>query len=217
MTTTGRRALLVAGAAAGAAALAGCTSSPGGRPPRPSAAEREAERVARAEAALRLRSVTAARDLLERYDATLAAHPALAPRLTPLRRAVAAHAKALGEGGTQAEAAGGDGAAAGGGGATAGPDGATGSATATASAKPAGATGSAAATSSAKPAASPSPVRVAADPRAALQELAAAERAASDGHSAALLTAPPEYARLLASVAAAGAAHAYLLTEGARA
>ncbi|MEU6624509.1 hypothetical protein ABZ926_27570 [Streptomyces litmocidini] len=210
MTTTGRRALLVAGAAAGAAALAGCTSSPGGRPPRPSAAEREAERVARAEAALRLRSVTAARDLLERYDATLAAHPALAPRLTPLRRAVAAHAKALGEGGTQAEAAGEDGA-------TAGPDGATGSATAATSAKPAGATGSAAATASAKPAASPSPVRVAADPRAALRELAAAERAASDGHSAALLTAPPEYARLLASVAAAGAAHAYLLTEGARA
>ncbi|ROQ34697.1 hypothetical protein EDD98_3745 [Streptomyces sp. PanSC19] len=210
MTTTGRRALLVAGAAAGAAALAGCTSSPGGRPRRPSAAEREAERVARAEAALRLRSVTAARDLLERYDATLAAHPALAPRLTPLRRAVSAHAKALGEGGTQAEAAGGDGA-------TAGPDGATGSATATASPKPAGSTGSAAATASAKPAASPSPVRVAADPRAALRELAAAERAASDGHSAALLTAPPEYARLLASVAAAGAAHAYLLTEGARA
>ncbi|MGW1926601.1 hypothetical protein ACWCQ0_47515 [Streptomyces massasporeus] len=58
---------------------------------------------------------------------------------------------------------------------------------------------------------------VAADPGAALKELAAAERAASDAHTAALVTAPPEYARLLASVAAAGAAHAYLLTEGARA
>ncbi|MFF8379199.1 hypothetical protein ACF07V_24085 [Streptomyces sp. NPDC015661] len=183
MTTTGRRALLVAGAAAGATALAACTSSPDGGPRRPSAAEVEAERVARAEAALRLRSVTAARGLLERYDATLAAHPALAPRLTPLRSAVAAHTKALGEGGTTVRPA-----------------------TAGASASP-----------SRKPTASPTPVRVATDPRAALKELAAAERTASDGHTAALLTAPPEYARLLASVAASGAAHAYLLTEGARA
>ncbi|MFF0473126.1 hypothetical protein [Streptomyces sp. NPDC004284] len=185
MTTTGRRALLVAGAAAGATALAACTSS-GGGPRRPSAAEREAERVARAEAALRLRSVTAARDLLERYDAALAAHPVLVPRLTPLRHAVAAHAKALGEGGATPKP--------------------------TTSASP-GATSSA----SPKPTASPSAVRVAADPRTALAELAAAERTASDGHTAALLAAPPEYARLLASVAASGAAHAYLLTEGARA
>ncbi|MFF6844097.1 hypothetical protein ACFY8X_35870 [Streptomyces tanashiensis] len=189
MRTTGRRALLVAGAAAGATALAGCTSPSGGQVRRPSATEREAERVARAEAALRLRSVTAARGLLERYDATLAAHPALAPRLTPLRRAVAAHMKALGEGGT-----------------TVGP--ATAATTSTPSA-PASATP--------KSGASPTPVRVAAEPRAALKELAAAERTASDGHTAALLTAPPEYARLLASVAASGAAHAYLLTEGARA
>ncbi|MFF3605463.1 hypothetical protein [Streptomyces sp. NPDC002463] len=205
MTTTGRRAVLVAGAAAGAAALAGCTSAPGERPRRPSAAEREAERVARAEAALRLRSVTAARSLLERYDATLAAHPALASRLTPLRGAVAAHAKALGEGGTASPAPGGTPGA----GVTA--------------AKPAGATGpaapaaSASASGSANPVASSGAVRVAADPRAALRELAAAERTAADGHAAALLTAAPEYARLLASVAAAGAAHAYLLTEGARA
>ncbi|MGW6245821.1 hypothetical protein ACWFR6_17020, partial [Streptomyces roseolus] len=55
------------------------------------------------------------------------------------------------------------------------------------------------------------------DPGAALRELAAAARAASDAHTAELLAAPPEYARLLASVAAAGAAHAYLLAEGARA
>ncbi|MER5208873.1 hypothetical protein [Streptomyces sp. NPDC002825] len=187
VTTTGRRALLVAGAAAGATALAACTSSSADGPRRPSAAELEAERVARAEAALRLRSVTAAHGLLERYDATLAAHPALAPRLTPLRRAVAAHAKALGEGGTAVRPT-------------------------TAPATP-----SASASASRKPAASPTPVRVAAAPGAALEELAAAERTASDGHTAALLTAPPEYARLLASVAASGAVHAYLLTEGARA
>ncbi|MFF8838919.1 hypothetical protein [Streptomyces sp. NPDC015130] len=198
MTTTGRRALLRAGAAAGATALVGCTSDAGGGggTRRPSAAELEAERVARAEAALRLRSVTAARGLLERYDAVLATHPALAPRLTPLRRSVAAHAQALGEGGT-----------------TARPAAATPSAAAPtpASASPSPATASPSASSGPKP----PPVPVAADPRAALKELAAAEREASDRHTKALVTAPPEYARLLASVAAAGAAHAYLLTEGA--
>ncbi|MBP2585096.1 hypothetical protein J3A78_005574 [Streptomyces sp. PvR006] len=196
MTTTGRRALLTAGiAAAAATALPGCTAAEDPGPRKPSAAEVEAERVARAEAALRLRSVTASRSLLERYDAALAAHPALAPRLTPLRRSVAAHTKALGEGGTTVRPA------------TAAP-----SPTATA---PATATASAGASASARPA--PSPAPVAADPRAALKELAAAERTTSDTHTAALVTAPPEYARLLASVAAAGAAHAYLLTEGARA
>lgn len=177
----------MAGAAAGATALVGCTDasdgSAGAR--RPSAAELEAERVARAEAALRLRSVTASRTLLERYDATLSAHPALAPRLNPLRRSVAAHAKALGEGGTTARPT-------------------TPSPAPTASAK-----------ASASASVPPVPVPVAADPRAALEELAAAERTTSDRHTTALLTAPPEYARLLASVAAAGAAHAYLLTEGA--
>ncbi|MFC9342918.1 hypothetical protein ACFT0G_17950 [Streptomyces sp. NPDC057020] len=190
MTTTGRRALLTAGiAAAAATALPGCTAAEEPGPRKPGAAEVEAERVARAEAALRLRSVTASRSLLERYDAALAAHPALAPRLTPLRRSVAAHVKALGEGGTTVRPA------------TAAPS-PTATATATASA-------------SARPA--PSPAPVAADPRTALNELAAAERTTSDTHTAALVTAPPEYARLLASVAAAGAAHAYLLTEGARA
>ncbi|MFI8826398.1 hypothetical protein [Streptomyces sp. NPDC053431] len=75
---------------------------------------------------------------------------------------------------------------------------------------------------SASPSPTPSPtrslafVRVPADPAAALRDLAAAARATADTHTAALLTAPPEYARLLASVAASGAAHAYLLTEGGR-
>ncbi|MFD7498468.1 hypothetical protein ACFV8T_40250 [Streptomyces sp. NPDC059832] len=48
---------------------------------------------------------------------------------------------------------------------------------------------------------------------AGLKELAAAERRAADAHLAALMEAPPELARLLASIAAAGAAHVYLLTE----
>ncbi|MFD4947080.1 hypothetical protein ACFVYE_40220 [Streptomyces sp. NPDC058239] len=51
------------------------------------------------------------------------------------------------------------------------------------------------------------------DAKAALKELAAAERRTADAHTATLLKAPPELARLLASIAAAGAAHAYLLTE----
>jgi hypothetical protein len=48
----------------------------------------------------------------------------------------------------------------------------------------------------------------------ALAGLAAAERVLADRRSGALLDAPGELARLFASVAAAGAAHVYLLTEG---
>ncbi|MFI6860915.1 hypothetical protein ACIBKZ_13585 [Streptomyces sp. NPDC050421] len=51
------------------------------------------------------------------------------------------------------------------------------------------------------------------DARAAVRELAAAERRAAASHTEALMKAPPELARLLASVAAAASAHAYLLTE----
>lgn len=61
------------------------------------------------------------------------------------------------------------------------------------------------------------PAAVPADPMAALKDLAATVRRTADAHTATLLDAPPEYARLLASVAAAGAAHAFLLTEGGRA
>ncbi|MFD9290732.1 hypothetical protein ACFWBV_21085 [Streptomyces sp. NPDC060030] len=59
----------------------------------------------------------------------------------------------------------------------------------------------------------PAPPAAPADARAALRELAAEERRVADGRAAVLLTAEPELARLLASIAAAGAAHAYLLTE----
>ncbi|WP_371599658.1 hypothetical protein [Streptomyces sp. NBC_00564] len=48
----------------------------------------------------------------------------------------------------------------------------------------------------------------------ALKDLASAERTLADQRTKALLDVPGELARLLASVAAAGAAHAYLLTEG---
>ncbi|KIE23479.1 lipoprotein [Streptomyces sp. MUSC 125] len=63
---------------------------------------------------------------------------------------------------------------------------------------------------------SASPVPVPATPKEALAELAAAERALADQRAKALLKVPGELARLLASVAAAGAAHAYLLMEGAK-
>ncbi|MFE3072841.1 hypothetical protein [Streptomyces sp. NPDC059247] len=195
MTTTDRRALLVAGlSAAAATALTGCVSGDPA-PRRPSPAEAEAARAARAETALRGRSVAVSRTLLERYDTTLAAHPALADRLAPLRRSAAAHTAALAEGGatTAPVTAPADG------GATTGP-----SPTAAGTRAPSGRP---------RPPAAP----VAADPRTALTDLARAARTASAAHTAALLTAPPEYARLLASVAAAGAAHAFLLTEGARA
>ncbi|MGW6568807.1 hypothetical protein [Streptomyces sp. NPDC054975] len=191
--TVGRRALL----AAGAVTLAGCTAGGGTeRPRKPDAAEL----TARAEAALRRSSAATSRTLLERYDAVLAAHPALAGRLTPLRTAVAAHAVAL----AGDETAGG----------ASGPPGNAAPSADTRSADPAAA---ASASASASASGTPAPAPVPADPAVALKELAALARTTADAHAAALLGAQPEYARLLASVAASGAAHAYLLTEGGRA
>ncbi|MGW6734194.1 hypothetical protein [Streptomyces sp. NPDC055013] len=75
--------------------------------------------------------------------------------------------------------------------------------------------GSPASSGSPVPSGSPS-AAVPVDERAALAELAATERALADRRAKALLDVPGELARLLASVAAAGAAHAYLLNEGAK-
>ncbi|MCC3777094.1 hypothetical protein [Streptomyces sp. UNOB3_S3] len=178
-----RRRVLAGGAAAllagGAdALLSACSSASTGGP---DAAERSP-------GAARLRE-RAARDttaLLERYDATLAAHTALTARLRPLRAEVARHAEAFGTPG----------------------DGSP-SASAPASASP-----SAAASATASPAVPASRVEVPEDEKAALAALADAERRTADNRTATLGSAPPELARLLASVAAAGAAHAFLLTEG---
>ncbi|MFF7969184.1 hypothetical protein ACFZC3_28000 [Streptomyces sp. NPDC007903] len=64
---------------------------------------------------------------------------------------------------------------------------------------------------------SPSPVPTAsADRKEALTSLALAERTVADRRAAALLEVPGELARLMASVSAAGSAHAYLLTEAAK-
>ena len=80
--------------------------------------------------------------------------------------------------------------------------------------------GSSGSTASSSPSASASasapPAPVAATPGDALADLATAERALADRRAKALLDLPGELARLLASVAAAGAAHAYLLPEGAK-
>lgn len=66
------------------------------------------------------------------------------------------------------------------------------------------------------PSAAPSAPAVPADEKAALAELAAEEKRLADRRAEALLRVPGELARLMASVAASGAAHAYMLTEGAK-
>nr|WP_202458947.1 hypothetical protein [Streptomyces sp. SID5464] len=64
------------------------------------------------------------------------------------------------------------------------------------------------------PSASASAATVPGDDKETLAALASAERELADRRAKALLDVPGELARLLASVAAAGAAHVYLLTEG---
>ncbi|MGX1907754.1 hypothetical protein ACWIID_02645 [Streptomyces phaeochromogenes] len=75
------------------------------------------------------------------------------------------------------------------------------------------ASASASASASATPSPGP-PAEVPTVEKDALAELAAAERTLADRRAKALLDVPGELARLLASVAAAGAVHAFLLTEG---
>ncbi|MFD9815988.1 hypothetical protein [Streptomyces sp. NPDC059080] len=194
-----RRTTLLAGAALGAAPLlTGCSDGSG--PPR-------ARQTAAAE---RLRAAAAGDStrLLARYDATLAAHPALGPRLGPLRAEVARHAEAFG-----ARPAGGSGAPSPSG-STEGP---AGPSVPGASGKPDASEGSDASPKAGAPekadaGSAASGSGVPGDEKAARAALADAERRLSDARARTLRTAPPDLARLLASVAAAGAAHAYLLT-----
>lgn len=176
-----RRTLLAS--AAGAALLVGCSSgsedSNGATSGSPSLTERARARAARE-----------SEGLVERYDAVLAAHPALAELVGPLRAEALRHAEAFGGGSSGSPG-------------TSGPS--VGSST-TPGAPQAG---------KASPSASPS-ATVPANEKDAVAELAAAERELADRRAKALLDVPGELARLLASVAAAGAAHAYLLTEGAK-
>ncbi|MFI1798681.1 hypothetical protein ACH427_15210 [Streptomyces sp. NPDC020379] len=155
-----RRGVLAGGAAlltGGASTLlTGCSDTTGGSDERTSAANR-----------LRAAAGRDSAELLARYDATIGAHEALAPRLLPLRAEVARHAEAFGT---------------------------------SASASP-------------SPSAS-APPEVPGDEKEALADLAEAERRALDARTAALVGAPPALARLLASVAAAGAGHVFLLGGG---
>ncbi|MGW5973850.1 hypothetical protein [Streptomyces sp. NPDC055186] len=158
--------------------VAGCSAGPeksdtaaGGRPS-------PAERV-------RARAADDSRRLAERYDAVIAAHAGLAPRLRPLREAVVRHTKAFETTVTSTASQ-----------ETAGPQASPGAPS------PSGARGSA----------SPAASGPAAE-KEALAGLAAAERELADRRLEELLDAPAELARLLASVAAAGAAHVYLLTK----
>lgn len=183
-----RRSLLTGAAgAAGAALLTGCT---GGGGPSGNGTGIPLERRMR-EGAVR----DTAR-LLERYDATVAVHPGLAERLAPLRAAVAAHSAALA---FPAPDAGGRTPAA------------ARSASPSPSASASTSTSAATATPSGPPAASRADVPP--KPAEALSALADAERSLSEARTIALAGAPGELARLLASVAACGAVHAYLLTS----
>ncbi|TFI20563.1 hypothetical protein [Streptomyces sp. 4R-3d] len=186
--TTRRGALKAVGATAGGL-LTACSGGDDDGADEPGTAA-----AVRAEKALRVRSTRTSRELLRQYDAVLELHPDQATRLTPLRDSVALHVTALSppppkkkdESGKPKPSPSESASA------SAPPDGA-----------PVGDVGGA----------GPTPF-VPADPGKAVRELAAAERRSADAHAEALVQAPPELARLLASLAAAGAAHAYLLTKG---
>ncbi|MFJ7335945.1 hypothetical protein ACIQU3_27030 [Streptomyces sp. NPDC101110] len=141
---------------------------------------------------VRARAARDSEGLVERYDAVISARPGLAGRLRPLREEVVRHAQAFG------------------GDPTASPSGSP-------SVSPsASASGSPSASASGSATVSPSPATtVPGNDKDALAGLAAAERDLADRRVKALGGVPGELARLLASVAAAGAAHVYLLTEGA--
>ncbi|MEW2000333.1 hypothetical protein ACFWFH_14165 [Streptomyces coelicoflavus] len=182
-----RRSLLASAAgAAGTVLLVGCTggSDSDGPGAGPSAADRARARAARDSEAL-----------AGRYAAVIAAHPGLAERLGPLRDEVVRHAEAFG--GERAAAS---------------PRASSTATSAASSAAPASVSPSVSARA-AGPAARDAGA-VPADEKGALGMLADAERKLADRRAEALLDVPGETARLLASVAAAGAAHVFLLTEG---
>jgi hypothetical protein len=147
-------------AVAAVGAVAGCSGDGSGAGSRAGSAKA----VPEPGAAERVRAVRDSTALLISYDAALAAHPALAARLTPLRAEVARHILAFG--------------------------------------------GRIPADRAPVPSSSPTPT-------AALAALADAERTLAGRRTAALLTVPGDMARLLASVAAAGAGHVVLLGPGA--
>ena len=156
---TGPSRRFVLAAPAVAALLGGCTDNSA----RNSATPLKASPSASPGAALRAEAGRDSVGLLAEYDVVIAAYPALADGLKPLRAEVARHAKAFG---------------------------------ATAAAP------------------TPSPQPPPGTEKTALAALVEAEKSLADARTTALLDTPPELARLLASVAAAGAGHVLLLQEG---
>lgn len=191
----------VAGVTVGVAASAlvsGCTGEAAPGPTRPTAPDPDA--LARSD------GVDGERALLAAYDATIAAHPALAGALAPIVADHRAHLAAFDPTATQTPTGGATpastGSPAGGGGsadvnATAGGgSAASGGATATADASPSG-----------RATAAPS---VPADPVAAVEALTRLETRASARRLARLADVTPTLARLLACVSASEAVHATL-------
>ncbi|WP_078843472.1 hypothetical protein [Streptomyces albus] len=193
-----RRRSLFAGVLAagpGALALAACSGD---------GAAREGGKPDAEDRRLRERSARDSRTLLLRYEATIATHPDLAELLTPLRAETALHATAFEAGDRTASPSatprsGGP-----------GPDGPGVPPAAPSPAPPASGPAE-----GRTPDASGAPAVPEKAPQA-LKALAEAERRTADARTAALAGAEPELARLLASVAASGAAHAYLLFEAVR-
>ncbi|MBQ0984390.1 hypothetical protein KBZ10_07620 [Streptomyces sp. F63] len=186
-----RRSLLAGALAAGPGALLLSACSGDG-------AAREGGKPDAEDRRLRERSARDSRHLLLRYEATIATHPDLAELLVPLRAETALHAAAFEAG-----------------------DGRSASPSAPPRSGVPGPDGPGVPPAAPSPAPSPdAPAgREAAAPEVprqaakALKALAEAERRTADARTGALSRAEPELARLLASVAASGAAHAYLLTE----
>ncbi|MET3987488.1 hypothetical protein [Streptomyces sp. PvR034] len=186
-TMPSRRSLLAGAAgAASAALLTGCS---GGAGATEGAAEAPPERPVREGA------VRDSEALLERYDATVAAHPSLAARLAPLRAAVAAHVGALAPDDGRGKPS----------------PSHSGSPSAAAPTAPGPGTGAAGNPPVKAPGKSAEPVP--GQPAEALTALATAERDLSEARTIALAGASGELARLLASVAACGAVHTYLLSS----
>ncbi|MFG3079101.1 hypothetical protein [Streptomyces sp. NPDC048225] len=192
-----RRSLLAS--AAGAALLVGCTGDPdaGDAGIDPSAAER-----------VRARAARDSEGLAGRYAAVMAAHPGLAERLGPLREEVVRHAEAFG--GVRVASPEVSGTAV-------SPEASESETAETEETEETAETEASETPSGSARAAGPGDAGgVPADEKGALALLADTERKLADRRAGALLSVPGESARLLASVAAAGAAHVWLLTEGGR-
>ncbi|OEU86408.1 hypothetical protein DB35_11370 [Streptomyces abyssalis] len=160
-------------------------------------ASADAEQVAASDKRLRREAARQSLELLASYDATADAHSGLADRLRPLRESTMRHAEVLsGEGG--GENKGGD---------------RHGSEDDDGSRNDGGAGGDRWGHPQARGSGGGKHgrPRVPDGEKAALTALGDAERRTARARTAAMVKAPPETARVLASLAAAGAAHAYLL------